>query len=206
MRLIALLLLLPSIMHARDLGVSGQTYPVAEGNLIEVIQAKLQQFNDSGKLKELENKWVVEVAKKSLRPTPANLPRADKTRIHYYTPVASVNENILNAKGEVVVASGVSINTLAKIPYYQPLWVFIDADDIVLLNFAKNIRNQNIKAKVILSKGNIKEAQDYLDAPVFFDQHAKLIQKLKIKSLPAVVTRDKDELKVTEVFVAGEGA
>lgn len=205
MRLVVVIcLFLPSIIFAKDLGIIGQTFPVIEGNLIELIQSRLQEFNDNGKLKELEKKWVLDVAKKSLRPNPLHLPRALMTTSHYYTPVASVDHDIINAKGQVVVAKGVSINTLTKMPYYSPLWVFVDSDDSSQLDFAKQISEQNIKTKIILTKGNVKTAQDYIDAPVYFDQHGRLVKKLKIKSLPAVVLRDKDSLKITEILLKGE--
>jgi conjugal transfer pilus assembly protein TraW len=204
MRQLLILWLIPCAIFAKDLGVRGQVYPVIESNLIELIQNRLQTFNNNGKLKELEQKWVLDVAKKSLRPKPLYLPRADKTTTHYYTPVASVNHDIINEKGQVVVVKGVSINALTKMPSYNPLWVFVDSDDASQLNFAKKIKSQHAKAKVILTKGNVKEAEDYIDAIVYFDQHGTLVKKLKIKSLPALVLRDIDSLKITEFFLEGE--
>jgi len=204
MRQLLVLWLIPCAVFAKDLGMRGHVYPVIEGNLIELIQNRLKTFKDNGKLKEIERKWVLDVAKKSLRPTPLYLPRAGKTTVHYYTPVASVSNDIINAKGQVVVAKGASINTLVRMPYYNPSWVFIDADDSIQLDFAKKIKGMRANTKIILTKGNVKEAEDNIDAPIYFDQHGTLVKKLKIKSLPALVVRDKDSLKVTEVFLKGE--
>ena len=62
MRQLLVLWLIPCAVFAKDLGMRGHVYPVIEGNLIELIQNRLQMFQENGKLKELEQKWLLAIS------------------------------------------------------------------------------------------------------------------------------------------------
>ena len=200
---LSVMLFFAAYAQAGNLGIYGQTFPIAEKNMLNLIEERLQLFNENGMLKNLENSQVLTVAKRVQRPLPVALPTALKTRVHYYTPVVHVAENIADGKGNIIVAKGMSANALATLPSWNPVWLFFNADDEPSLALAKELAEKTTHIKLILTGGDMKMAEEYFELPVYFDQGGLITQKLKIKNLPALVTREKLSLKITEIALKG---
>ena len=192
-------------VSAKSLGTIGQTFPVLEKSLLTLIYERLNTFQQSGALDELEKAWVKQVEQKSARPLPLHLTRINKTQIHYYKPVVMLPQDIKDAAGKIILNHGASVNALTQLPAYQPIWVFINYNDEAQRKYAAALLIQYPNAKWILTAGDLRDAEHQLNQPIYFDQEGRITQKLKIKHVPALVTRYKDSLKITEFSIGEDG-
>jgi conjugal transfer pilus assembly protein TraW len=106
-----------------------------------------------------------------------------------------VKETITDGRGNVVVAAGTVINPLAIKPLTKKVY-FIDAKDARQLQWVKKGIAAN--DKVILLGGSIFKASEVLQRHVYMDING-LYGRMKIRSLPSVVSQEGVKLKVEEV-------
>lgn len=196
MRLI-IIYLFSTVSYALNLGVVGSTFPIAEQSLIEFLYKKIN-------LEEEQNKLKLELIESANRPKPLNLARINHTKTHFYKPIIVLKNDLLGANGEVLFKKGAVINALSSMSAYAPNWLFLDADDKAQMLFAKRILKQK-DTKVILTKGEISKTEQELLYKIYFDQGGAITSKLKIEHVPALVTREKDALKIREIAISENG-
>jgi conjugal transfer pilus assembly protein TraW len=80
----------------------------------------------------------------------------------------------------------------------KPL-LLIDGDAAEHITWAFLLLKRYPLAKVILVRGAPLQMMRDRGIPVYFDQHGKITQKLGISQVPAIVTQEKDHLKIEEV-------
>lgn len=189
MRTFFFLLLLTFCLEAKDYGVHGVLYPITERNLIEVFKEKIDQLSDSEK-QEIHQRIAQKNQNKLLRPNPVCLPITTERAVHLVDPSVTVNEDIKDVKGRVVVSKGTTHNPLSIQPLNQPL-LFFDGDDLEQVLWAKSQPGM-----WILVRGSPLDLEEKESRPIFFDQGGVLCQKFQIKSIPARVSQEDLFLKV----------
>lgn len=206
-RLILALLLMSMCCtcNAKSLGALGHTFPVLEKSLLVLISERLQMMQKGGQWEELEQHWKDKVSSRVLRPNPLNLLRTQQNKTHYYMPEAVAYHDILDDQGRVLVSKGTRANALAQLPSYNPVWLFLNFDDRAQQRFAKRIIAQHPEVEVILTGGNVSEAEQYTKQTIYFDQEARISKKLKINHVPALVTRRNNSLKIEELVIGEDG-
>jgi len=195
--LAACLLGLSAAAQASSLGAIGETFPVAERSFLSLIESRLKQFDEEGTLREIEARWVNQVNEHAHRPTSLNLPRATQTRMHRYYPSTTLGQDIRDHQGRVLMHAGMQVNALSHMPQYQPHWIFINADDKDQIVWARHTLRKN--TKVILTAGDIGDAERALNTEIFFDQGGRITQKLHVTQVPAEVTREGVTLRIDEI-------
>lgn len=197
--IIIISLLQASTAFAKDLGVHGRVYDIAEENLLNVLLKKAQGEIDSGKWAKRVEGWQKQAKKQVARPRGIALPRATKTTSHLYDPSIVVPKDITDANGQLIRAKGSQINPLNYISMTRTL-VFIDGDDREQVDWMMSqTASQPDRYKVILTQGNVLDLAKSLKRRLFFDQRQVYTEKLSIKSLPAVVYQDGLYLRIDEV-------
>ena len=194
--LVALIILLPFNSHAKDLGVHGKLYNIAETDLAQDIQNKLSNLEQSGELKKLQEKWQKRTIAASERPKGTELPVAIKTIEKIYDPSVTAQNDIYDHIGNIIVKKGTSVNPL----HYQNLpenLLFINGDNKQQVKWALSKAKQ-YPAIIILVKGNIMQLMRDNKTRLYFDQNGYLIKTFNIQSLPAEIYQDQDVLKVRE--------
>ena len=192
------ILLMPTV-YAKDLGVHGRVYEIAEENLLQVILSRAQAEVDSGNWAKRVEGWQKQAKKQAARPRGIALPRAQKTTSHLYDPSIIVPQDIRDANGRLIRAKGTHVNPLDYISMSRTL-VFIDGDDQKQVDWMMSqTSEQPDRYKVILTQGNVIDLAKSLKRRLFFDQRQTYTQKLAIKTLPAVVYQDGLYLRVDEV-------
>lgn len=189
MRISLFFLLLTFCLEAKDYGVHGELYPITERNLIEVFKEKIDQLSDSEK-QEIHQRIAQKNQDKLIRPHPLCLPITTERSVHLVDPSVTVNEDIKDVKGNVVVSKGTTHNPLSIQPLNQPL-LFFDGDDNEQVLWAKSQPGM-----WILVRGSPLDLEEKENRPVFFDQGGVLCQKFQIKSVPARVSQEDLFLKV----------
>ncbi len=216
--LIFITIFMPACLLAENLGVYGQVYEITEPDLLSYIHARLLTYQQDGKLAKMQINLENRAQQAILRPTPVagiqNSLATDKTIISYYTPSLTIQHNIVDQNGEVLFPAGTTVNPLnpaitskishnAFVPQFNETLFFINADlpqQIIFTNSAiQQLKKKNPNAiyKVILIKGDLKEASNQLGR-VYFDQHGTLCNLLHIHRVPAIVTRSGTRLKIME--------
>ncbi len=188
--------------QAENLGVYGQVYPVTEPDLLSFIHQRLDQMEDDGEMIKMQQKFKRAVTEHTLRPAPVKgVGIATKPRIHYYDPTFRLNRNIYDSKGNLLVASGSTVNPFDYMSLKEVL-LFINADDPTQVSWAKAEKSQFDFTKIILVKGNIKSAStdDHLGR-IYFDQSGVLCKKFNITQVPALVRQNGKRLEIDEVPV-----
>ena len=131
--------------------------------------------------------WLNNIKAYVNTPSSLNLPRATIKQIHFYNP--KINQ----------------IYVLEKLPQYRPYWLFLNADDKAQVNWLINAVANYPNPKVILTGGSIKSISKKLQIPIYFDQSGVITKKLNIKQVPAIVIRENNQLKITELVIKENG-
>ena len=185
--------------------VVGETFPVAEMSLLQLITTRLQVLEQTGGLNTVNQNWLKEVKTHINRPTPLNLPRATIKRIGIYRPEITIDFAIQDAEGRVIYPKGTRVNALEQLPQYAPCWLLLNADDLAQINWVKRAITHCQNPKIILTGGAIKLAEDALQTAIYFDQGGALTYKLGIHAVPAIVTRKNNTLQIEELVIKENG-
>ena len=126
MLLAALLSVLPVAVHAKDLGVRGATWPVAEPDLLEQIEARLLEMERSGELARLETQARANARRKLEEPDPVpGIAPATRERTRWFDPAITVARDIRAPDGTLIAGAGVRVNPLERMTLARDL-LFVD--------------------------------------------------------------------------------
>lgn len=186
--------------YAADYGKIGTTYGVAEPDMLEWIEKRVAEKVASGEALRYQQQQAEKIERKLANPAPlVSVTKAARNRTLFYDPTYTVQENVTDDRGQILVAAGTTINPLDKVGLSRPL-IFFDARDINQVAFAKRFIDQNEGlAKPILVAGSYFELMKRWNTPVYFDQQSALIRKLGIRHVPAVVVQDGKRLRIDEI-------
>ncbi len=192
-----------SIALARDFGTQGTLFDIAEEDPIQLIQKKLKILQDSGELERLTIE-LQQKAKISLeRPRPVTgISRASRSRVFSFDPTYVVRQDLKDYKGQIIARRGTKINPLETV-FLRSSLIFINGDDADQIKWAKDQTESN-KVKLILVKGAPLELASTLKVPIYFDQGGYLSKRLGITHVPAIVTQEKNCLRIEEVNIKDE--
>ncbi|MBB4860535.1 conjugal transfer pilus assembly protein TraW [Novosphingobium chloroacetimidivorans] len=196
---------LPSLSPAAasDLGTLGQTWPIAEPDLLETMHARLLRAQQTGELDRMNQEFSARAQRKVMRPDPVpGLSHAQEPREWEYDPAITVANDIRDAKGNLIAARGARINPLNLVALPRNL-AFIDGDSPEELAWAARQGN-DAKAMIIMVKGSPFEQMKAQQRRFYFDQGGALTTKFGIRHTPALVRQRGDVLVVGEVVLKRE--
>ncbi|MDP3532599.1 MAG: type-F conjugative transfer system protein TraW [Alphaproteobacteria bacterium] len=174
-----------------DLGTFGETYPIIENDLLEVIEGRVKKIDQN----VLNQKMAQHVKHKVLHPVPLPLGSATENRVFFYDPSFFVENDIRDHKGKIMWKAGTHVNPLEHTSLAAPMLFFDGSDD----NHLQWALAENASSRLILTKGSPLQLEEKIERPVFFDQQALLTKKLKIQFIPARVTQEGVVLKIEEI-------
>ena len=200
--LLAALVALPVPAAARDYGQQGTVWAIAEPDLLAQIHARLMSLEKSGETAKLNEELKRRTIARVNRPEPvAGLVAASATRRWRFDPTVTLERDIADDKGRVVIAAGTRVNPLDTVRLREPL-VFLDGDDEAQLAWAS--RRFGSKAKLILVRGAPLELMKARQRRLYFDQGGHLVKRFGIRAVPATVEQDGRALLVTEQAIASK--
>lgn len=185
-------LILQSIgISAKIYHTDAPTYPIAEPDLLQVIQATLKEKTDNGELARWQEQQF-ETAKNTIdRPEPVNgLTPAITTRSWLFNPSITLPNQS---------TAGKQFNPLDKVTWTDTL-IFYDGDNPEQVAWAVQL-DQELKGKdkLILINGSVNEQMQKFQKRIYFDQGGRLIQKFNIQHTPATVNQEGKFLRITEI-------
>jgi conjugal transfer pilus assembly protein TraW len=182
---------------SRDYGQQGAVWSVVEPDLLGQIHARLAHLEKTGETARLNEELKRRTIARVNRPEPvAGVGSAAATRSWRFDPTITVDRDIADDKGRVIIAAGTRVNPLDTVPLRAPL-VFLDGDDPVQLAWAAR-RFGGTRAKLILVRGAPLELMKARQRRFYFDQGGSLVKHFGIRSVPATVEQQGRVLLVTE--------
>ena len=195
--LLAALVALPVPAAERDYGQQGTIWPVVEPDLLTQIHARLANLEQSGETARLNEELKRRTIARVNRPEPvAGLMTASATRRWRFDPTVTLERDIADDKGRIVMAAGTRVNPLDTVPLRSTL-VFLDGDDPGQLAWAAR-RFGPTRAKLILVRGAPLELMKARQRRFYFDQGGSLVKHFGIRAVPATVEQQGRDLLVTE--------
>jgi len=117
---------LPGGVSAKDLGVRGATWPVAEPDLLAQIEARLVEMERSGALARLKHEARANARRTLEEPDPApGIAPATEERSRLFDPAIAVARDIRTADGTLIAAAGTRVNPLERVTLARDL-LFVD--------------------------------------------------------------------------------
>ena len=189
---------LPSAASARDLGVRGATWPVAEPDLLAQIEARLIEMERSGELARLEQEARANARRKLEEPDPvAGIAPAREERSRVWDPAITVARDIRTPDGELIAAAGTRVSPLERLTLARAL-LFVDGRREAEVAWALAHARP---AKIVLLAGRPLELMRRHRRPFFFDQGGRLAARLGLRFTPSLVAQDGTRLRITEIPV-----
>jgi conjugal transfer pilus assembly protein TraW len=182
---------------ARDYGQQGTVWSIAEPDLLQQIHARLMQLERTGETARLNEELRRRTVARVNRPMPVpGLIQASVNRAWVFDPTITVERDIADDKGRVIIAAGTRVNPLDTVPLRAPL-VFLDGDEPDQVAWAL-ARFGRTSAKFILVKGAPLELMKARQRRFYFDQGGTLVKRFDIRAVPASVEQQGRVLRITE--------
>ncbi|KGT94762.1 hypothetical protein NG99_07180 [Erwinia typographi] len=188
--LTALLLAAALPATAANLGTYGDTWGIAEHDLIGVMKNNLQQHFAGQSPEAVQQEMQKRAEEDALRPPPVEgLVTAKETHTRLFDPTFTVTKDLADQNGTVFARKGQQVNPFDIIPVFDETLYFIDGDDERQIAWMKAQQTTTAVRKVILVNGNVRDSAGALGEQMFFDQTGTLVRKFGIKQIPARVTQ-----------------
>lgn len=184
-----------------DLGVIGQTYEIAEPDMLESFYLKLREAKASGKMAEVEQQMKQRFVAYANRPSGTSLPRTQTDKIRYFDPTIVLSQDIVDHQGMVLWPSGTTVNPLDYISMNQQ-WLFFDADDPKQAAWAyRYLKRHPNQVRPILIQGAVLKLMEEWQIKLYFDQGGKYIERFGIQTVPSLISQEGKKLRIDEIFI-----
>ena len=185
-----------SAAWAKDLGVRGATWPVAEPDLLAQIEARLIEMERSGALARLEEEARANARRKLEEPDPLpGIAPATRERSRLWDPAITVARDIRTPDGTLIAAAGTWVNPLERMTLARDL-LFVDGRRAAEVAWALA---HDRPAKIVLLAGRPLELMRKHRRLFFFDQGGRLAARLGIAATPSLVEQAGTRLRITEI-------
>ena len=199
---IGLAVLLQAPALAKDLGVRGETWAIAEPDLLDVIEARLLELERSGGLAKLENAARVRARARIEAPEPvAGIVPATAHRTRLLDPSIEIDRDIRLPDGTLLAAAGTRLNPLAHVPLSRDL-LFIDGRRETEVGWALA---HAAPSRIVLLAGCPLDLTRRHGRAFFFDQGGRLSARFGLAATPVLVEQDGLHLRLTEVPLRDRG-
>ena len=183
---------------AKDLGVRGATWPVAEPDLLEQIEARLLDMQQSGELARLQDEARGRARRTLEQPDPVpGIAPAKTERTRLFDPAITVAQDIRTPDGVLIAAAGTRIDPLTRLPLTRDL-VFIDGRREAEIAWALA---HDRPANIVLLAGRPLDLMRQYRRPFFFDTGGRLAARFGIAATPTLIEQDGARLRLTEIPV-----
>ena len=188
---------LVSGLRAADYGQMGQTFPIIETDLLTTIETRLTALEANGGIARIQRQMQEQVVASVRRPKSVDgMTPATRARDWLFDPASVTEDDIVDAKGNLIAARGTRVNPLDMVQLSQAL-VFIDGDNAAELAWAVKTWS-DARAKIIFVSGSPFDAMKPWQRRFYFDQGGTLTGKFGIRHTPAVVSAAGANLKISE--------
>ena len=186
---------------AKDLGIRGAAWPVAEPDLLIQIEARLGELEASGEMERMRREAVARARQRI--EAPGRVAGVEAARVHrtrLFDPAITLDHDIRTVDGTLIAARGARVNPLDVQPLTRDL-LFIDGARPVEVAWALR---REWPSRIVLVAGRPLDLMRTHGRPFFFDQGGRLTRRLGLRATPSVVTAEGTMLRITEVPLEDE--
>ena len=189
-----LALFLSTSLEAKTFADIGHSFEISEESFLTMIQRRVQQASADGKLESMEEDIKKRIKERVLNPLPVEgIQKTQEERSYYFDPSITVENDIRDHNGTLIHAKGTKVNPLKTFSWGIPL-LLIDGSDSEQVSWALAQ-----SGKVVLVKGSPIELYRKTGHRFYFDQGGKIIEKFKIRQVPARISQDGLNLLIQEI-------
>ena len=197
---VAVLLQVPAA--AKDLGVRGETWAIAEPDLLAALEARLLELERSGELAAIGDEARERVRARIEAPDPvAGIAPATEHRTRLVDPSVALDRDVRLPDGNLLAAAGTRLNPLEHVPLSRDL-LFIDGRRDAEVSWALG---HVAPAKIVLLAGRPLDLARRHGRTFFFDQGGRFAGHFGLAATPVVVEQEGLRLRLTEVPVGDRG-
>ena len=197
---VAVLLQVP--VAAKDLGTRGETWAIAEPDLLMVLEARLLELERSGALAAIEDEARERVRARIEAPEPvAGIAPATEHRTRLVDPSVVLDRDVRLPDGTVLAAAGTRLNPLEQVPLSRDL-LFIDGRRQREVDWALG---HDAPSAIVLLAGRPLDLSRRHGQPFYFDQGGRFAEHFGLAATPVVVEQEGLRLRLTEVPVGERG-
>ena len=191
---------------AKDFGVQGTVFPIAEENFLDMIRRKLEAARDDGRLDALQETMRTTTVDRVEAPRPVDgIVPARQYRARYFDPTFVSDRDYHDADGRVVVSAGSSANPFDTVSLPYAL-LFIDGTREVEVEWAMSLQETTAGAvKIVLLDGRPLDVMREHQVRVYFDQNAALSNHFELSRTPVRVSQEGRALKIEEIPLQDAG-
>lgn len=194
---IALVCLAPA--RAEHLGAIGPVYPIAEEDFLAMIERRLTAQDASGALSRAREHMTARARQAVLQPIALPLPAASVARSWHVDPTYVLPHDVRGADGRLLFAAGTRANPLDIVSLVRPLLLFDGRDARQVTLARRTLGRYAGNVKPVLTGGSYIDLMRRWRVPVYYDQQGRLVARLGIARVPALVTQDGRQLRVDEL-------
>ena len=189
---------IPATAPAKDLGVRGATWAIAEPDLLEQIESRLLEMERSGELARFEADARERARRRIEEPDPVpGIAPAREERSRTFDPVITVARDIRTPDGVLIAAAGTRVNPLERMALSRDL-LFVDGRRTAEVAWALAHESP---AKIVLLAGRPLDLMRRHRRPFFFDTGGTLAARFGIAATPSLVEQAGTRLRITEIPV-----
>lgn len=196
---VAALCFFASTGFSKNLGNYGEVFPVIEEDIRQVITGRLKAMEASGVLAQHQKIVEARIVKEVVRPKPLALTETTSPKSYYVDPSVVVRRDIFTKEGVLLAKAGTRLNPFERVALTETLF-FFNADAPKQMAWVKAHYQDYQFVKFILTGGDVRDTAEILGR-IYFDQGGILSQRLQIEHVPAVVTQEGLQWKITEIGV-----
>ena len=180
---------------AKDLGVRGETWPIAEPDLLEQIGTRLAALELSGETARFEREAIARArAHVEAPPRVTGVVPATEPRSWLFDPSIVIERDVATPDGTVIAAAGTRVNPLLARPLSRDV-LFVDGARTVEVAWALA---QPRPARIVLVGGRPLALSRAHGRSFFFDQGGALTARLGIAATPARAFQEGAALRIEE--------
>lgn len=183
---------------AKDLGIRGETWTIAEPDLLKTLETRLLELERSGALARLEGEARERVRTRIEAPEPvAGIAPATERRSRLVDPSVVLDRDARLPDGTLLAAAGTRLNPLEHAPLGRDL-LFIDGRRDGEVAWAMG---HVTPAKIVLLAGRPLDLSRRHGRPFFFDQGGRLAARFGLAATPVLIEQEDLRLRLTEMPV-----
>ncbi len=193
-----LLLVIAASGYAKDLGIAGVTYPIAEKDALKEIEERAKQVDWHKVIK----KDKMEAAIKNYKPGGIKqLPRAADSRVFHVDMTYTLEVDIKDKDGNVLYPKGFVFNPLDYVKNPGTIFIVINGADSSQVNWFKKSRYVNDpNVTLMITDGSYYELSKQLKRQVFYAIH-DVIKRFELQYVPSIIQQKGRFMEVNEIDV-----
>lgn len=192
----------PVPVVAKDLGVRGETWAIAEPDLLEALEARLHELERSGAMAAIEDEARARARAQVEAPEPVpGIAPASVRHTRLVDPSVVLDRDVRLADGTVLAAAGTRLNPLEHVPLRRDL-IFIDGRRQREVDWALK---RAAPATIVLLAGRPLDLARRHARPFYFDQGGRLAARFGLGATPVLIEQDGRQLRLTEVPLPDRG-